>query len=132
MFSTRGNIDKRIQSHLQRILPRETLIAVSARKRLHSEMDPLMPLQIVIAVEALRALVALEGPIVDGHLLLGAVHGGGLAAVGRIARLHHPRGHGQAGHTRHDHRVVWVVHVRHHGPQGSGQGSGRGTGAHGR
>lgn len=61
-------------AHLQRILPREALLAVPARERLHRQMDPLMSLQIMIPVEALRTLIALERPIVLLLRLAGVAH----------------------------------------------------------
>ena len=57
-------------THLESILPTETLVAVVTRKWLYSQMYPLMPLEVVVSVERLRALVALEGPLIHGLILL--------------------------------------------------------------
>ncbi len=57
-------------SYLERILPREALVAVPTRERLDRKVYPLMPLEIVVAVEALRALIALERSIVWWCLVL--------------------------------------------------------------
>jgi hypothetical protein len=70
---------------LERVFPRETLVAVGAREGLHGEMDSLMPLQVMVPVEALRALVALERTVVCSRLLLGMsqerAHAGSMAAI---------------------------------------------------
>jgi len=55
---------------LERILSRETLVAVIARERLDCQMDPLMTLQVVIPIEALWALITLERSIVRSGLLM--------------------------------------------------------------
>lgn len=41
-----------------------------AREGLDCQVDPLVALEIVITVEALWTLVALEGPVVGGGLLM--------------------------------------------------------------
>ena len=51
-------------AYLERILPREALLTMTAREGLDRQVNPLMPLQVVIAVEALRTLIALERPVV--------------------------------------------------------------------
>lgn len=52
-----------MRTYLESVLPREALVAVSARVRLDRKMYALVTLQIVVSVEALRALVATERPV---------------------------------------------------------------------
>ena len=56
-------------TYFERILARETLVAVIAREGLYSKVNPLMSLQVMVSVEALRALVAFERPIMRWWLL---------------------------------------------------------------
>lgn len=129
---------------LERILPREALVAVSAGERLDCEVDALVPLKVVIAVEALRALVALERPVIGrGALALslcvrscGSGRSGGAGVVrgwGAMVEVRSVQADGvQAGgvpaveaqgHAWSQravdelHLARWVLHVRQHGPR---------------
>jgi hypothetical protein len=79
-------------TYLERILPREALIAVVAGERLDSQMYPLVSLQVVVPVETLGALVAFEWSIVCSGLLMGWVakemrHG---CCMATVETWHHP------------------------------------------
>ncbi len=56
-------------THLQGILPAETLVAEAAGEGLHGQVDALVALEVVVPVEGLGALVALEGPLLLRLLL---------------------------------------------------------------
>ena len=51
------------RTNLERILSRETLLAVAAWKRLDGKVYSLVSLEVVVAIETLRALVALIRPL---------------------------------------------------------------------
>jgi hypothetical protein len=73
-------------TYLERILPREALVAVIAGERLDSQMYPLVSLQVMVAIETLWALVAFEWSIICSWLLVGRVtkemrHGRCMATV---------------------------------------------------
>ena len=101
-----------MSTYLQRVLPREALIAMLAGKRLDGQMNALMALEIVIPVEALGALIAFEGAVVGGGLLVvrgpqEVRHCGcGAAVDGHHARVHAA----DEGHL-----AVWIVDVGVHG-----------------
>jgi len=95
-------------TYLERVFARETLVAMIAGKGLDSQVDSLVPLEIVVAVETLWALVAFEGSVVGGWLLVLSLahevrHGSSMAAV--EAR------HDTSMHTYKRESTVWVLHV---------------------
>lgn len=81
-----------VLTYLKRVLPRETLVAVSAWERLDSKMYPLVPLQVVIAVETLRTLVTFERSVVCRawlRLLWMTVDVMNLCCMPAVEALHH-------------------------------------------
>lgn len=102
------------RTNLQRVLARETLIAVPARERLDRQMDPLMPLEVMVAVEALRTLIAAERAVVLRARLRRVVsvqllHVRGVPAV-------EASGHHAVVHADHLEVAVGVVDVGEHWP----------------
>lgn len=100
---------------LERVLARETLVAVSAWERLHCQVYAFVALEVVISVEALRALVAPEGAIVWRRLMRGrlAVHVSHACGVAAACKSrHHAVGHGAADQRK---LSVGVAHVGENG-----------------
>jgi hypothetical protein len=112
-------------AYLQRIFPREALLAVIAREGLDGQMNPFMTLQVVISIEALWALITFERAVVQGRGLpvslmmrsmttIHMLHARQMAAIecGEEAGLH-------VAHERH--LPARIVHIGHDGPGHGGQ-----------
>jgi hypothetical protein len=96
-------------TYLERVFPREALVAVPAWEGLDREMYPLMPLQVVIPVEALRALVASKRSVVLWCTLL--VHLLYLCRVSAVVIVDHA-----VRHPAHHLQVAaWIADVGKNG-----------------
>ena len=95
-------------TNLERVLPREALVAVATWEWFDCEMYPLVSLEVVVAVETLWTLIAPERPIIlRAGLLWMAVELLHLSCVSTVEAWHHAMRHS----SDHLQMAVWITYI---------------------